>query len=145
MEVAAAIEKGSKRAAQGTAALQRVTACAECSKSLQLYDSKHPRHSENGAINEWECDSCANGTELTQQDPLFGCPTFDECNFCVCVKCTGEPVVIGAKIPKPSKPGTSVAIPPISPGRDDAQQTLGGAKDKQAGDFERSDTTQRTV
>ena len=71
--------------ASPAAASQKATACLACSKPLQLYDSTHPRHIEVGAIPGWECDACSK--EMNERDELFGCPTFDECDYCVCVDC----------------------------------------------------------
>ena len=56
-------------------------------------------------------DQQAEAAEMNEHDKLFGCPTFDECDYCVCVDCSevAKVVEVAPSIPRKPKPKAEVA------------------------------------
>eukprot|EP01046_Picozoa_sp_COSAG06_P058534 COSAG06_NODE_11793_length_1464_cov_1.084249_1_plen_448_part_01 len=67
--------------------LEELGKCMECHQSLHKYNVMHPCYATLGVIDEWECDVC--GQAFDENEPLYCCDTFNDCDWGACSDCQG--------------------------------------------------------
>jgi Ca2+-binding EF-hand superfamily protein len=67
--------------------LEELGNCMECRQSLHKYNVMHPCYATLGVIDEWHCDVC--GQAFNENEPLYCCDTFNDCDWGACSDCQG--------------------------------------------------------